>query len=60
MKGHFLMLAPETADDIRAKIGSLLSLDESEVVSFYTFSHLEDRCVRLMLKAWPKRTYERS
>jgi hypothetical protein len=32
MKGEILMLMPETADDFRATIGALRSLDESEGV----------------------------
>jgi hypothetical protein len=38
MKGEILMLVSETANDFRATIGSLLSLDESEGVRFQTFS----------------------
>jgi hypothetical protein len=55
MKGEILMLVPETADGFRATIGALRSLDVSEGVSFYTFSLLEDRCVRLLLKDLGKR-----
>jgi hypothetical protein len=38
MKGEILMLEPETADGFRATIGAQRSLDESEGVSFHTFS----------------------
>jgi hypothetical protein len=58
MKGEILMLVPETADGFRATVIALRSLDESEVVSFHTFSLPEDRCVGLLLKNIGKRMYE--
>jgi hypothetical protein len=42
MKGEILILVPETADDFRATIGALRSLDANEGVSFHTFSLPED------------------
>jgi hypothetical protein len=58
MKGEILMLVPDTADGFRATIGALRSLDESEGVSFHTFSLREDRCVRLLLKNLGNRMLE--
>jgi hypothetical protein len=50
MKGERLMVVPGTADDFRAAITALRSLDVSKVVSFRTFSLPEDRCMRLLIK----------
>jgi hypothetical protein len=50
VKGEILMQVPETADGFPATFGALLSLDESEGVSFHTFSLPEDGCVRFLLK----------
>jgi hypothetical protein len=50
IKREILMLVSETADDFRTTIGALRSLDESEGVSFHTFSLPGDPCVRLLLK----------
>jgi hypothetical protein len=50
MKGEILMLVFETANGFRTTICDLRTLDESERVSFHTFSQPEDRCVRLLLK----------
>jgi hypothetical protein len=50
MKGERLMVVPETADDFRAAITALRSLDVSKGVSFQTFSLPENRCVRLLIK----------
>jgi hypothetical protein len=50
MKAEILKLVPETANEFRATIGALRSLDVSKGVSFHTFPLLEDRCVRLLLK----------
>jgi hypothetical protein len=50
MKGERLMVFPGTADDIRAAITALRSLDVSKGVSFHTFSFPEDRCMRLRIK----------
>ena len=37
------MVVPETADDFRAAVSALRSLDVSKGVSFHTFSLPEDR-----------------
>jgi hypothetical protein len=50
MKGEKLMIAPGTADGFRATLSSLRSHDGSKGVTFHTFSHPEDRCVRLLVK----------
>jgi hypothetical protein len=42
MKGEYLMLVTETAYCFRAINGALQSIGEGEVVSFHTFSLLED------------------
>ena len=52
MKGENLMVVPETADDCRAAVSALRSLDVSKGVSFHTFSLPEDRCARLLIKIW--------
>jgi len=44
------MFVPRTADGFRATVSALRSLDGSKGVSFHTFSVLEDRCVRLLVK----------
>jgi hypothetical protein len=44
------MVVPGTADDFRAAITALRSLDVSKGVSFHTFSLPEDMCVRLLIK----------
>jgi hypothetical protein len=49
MKGERLMVVPETADDFRAAITALRSLDVSKGLSVHT-SLPEDRCVRLLIK----------
>jgi hypothetical protein len=58
LKEEILMLVPRTADGFRATIGALRSLEESNKVSFHTFSLPEDRCVRLLLKILGKRMPE--
>jgi hypothetical protein len=50
MKGERHMVVPGTADDFRAAITALRSLDVSKGVSFHTFSLPEDRCLRLLIK----------
>ena len=50
VKGERLMLVPATAAGFRAAVTALRSLDASKGVSFHTFSHPEDRCVRLLVK----------
>jgi hypothetical protein len=58
-KGEILlMLVPENVNGFQTTIGALRSLDESEVMSFHTFSLPEDRCVRLLLKNVGKCTPE--
>jgi hypothetical protein len=37
MTGESLMVVPETADDFRAAVSSLRSLDASKELSFHTF-----------------------
>ena len=49
-KGERLMLVPATATGFRAAVTALRSLDASEGVSFHTFSHPENRCVRLLVR----------
>ena len=50
MKGKKLMNLPGTAEGFRATVSALQSFDGSKVVTFHTFSLLEDRCVRLLVK----------
>jgi hypothetical protein len=57
-KEEIPMLAPVTVNDFRATLGALLSLDESEGVSFHIFSFPEDLCVRLFMKNINKRVLE--
>jgi hypothetical protein len=38
MKGESLVVVPETADDFRAAVSALRSLDTNKGVSFDTFS----------------------
>jgi hypothetical protein len=58
MKGEFLMLVPERADDFRDTIGALRSLGKGKGVSFHTFSLPEDRRICLLLKNVGKRMPE--
>ena len=58
MKSERLIVVPETADDFRAAITALRSLDVSKGVSFHTFLLPEDRCVRLLIKNVGKRMPE--
>jgi hypothetical protein len=44
------MVVLSTADEFRAAVPTLRSLDGKEGVSFHTFTLLEDRCVRLVVK----------
>ena len=44
------MVVPSTVKVFRAMVSALRSLDGGEVVSFHTFTNLEDRCVRLLAK----------
>jgi hypothetical protein len=50
IKGKKLILVPRTAEGFRATGSGLRFLDESNGVSFYTFSLPKDRCVRLLVK----------
>ena len=50
IKSEKLMVVPSTADGFRAAVSALWSLDRREGVSFHTFTHTEDRCVRLLVK----------
>ena len=50
MKGEKLIIVPGSADGFRATASALISLDGSKGVTFHTFSLLEDRCVRLLVK----------
>ena len=52
------MVMPETADDFRAAVSALRSLDVSKGVSFHTFSLTEDRCARLLIKNLGRRMPE--
>jgi hypothetical protein len=58
MRGEILMLVPDTADGLRATIGALPYLDESESVSFYNLSLPENRYVSLLLQNIGKRMPE--
>jgi hypothetical protein len=58
MKGESLMVVQETADDFRAAVSALRSLDVSKGVSFHTFSLPEDRCARLLIKNLGRRMPE--
>jgi hypothetical protein len=50
LKNKRLMVVPSTADGFRAVVSALRSLDGKEGVSFHTYTILEDRCVRLLVK----------
>jgi hypothetical protein len=50
MKEEKHILGPRTAEGFRATVSALRSLDGSKGVSFHTFSLLDDRCVRLLVK----------
>jgi hypothetical protein len=58
MKGESLMVVPKTADDFRAAVSALRSLDASKKVSFHIFSLPEDRCTRLLIKNLGRRMSE--
>jgi hypothetical protein len=49
-KGREAHGVPSTANGFRAAFSALWSLDGKEGVSFHTFTLLEDRCVRLLVK----------
>jgi hypothetical protein len=53
-----LMVLPETADDFRAAVSGLRSLNASKDVSFHAFSLPEDRCTRLFIKNFGRRMPE--
>jgi len=44
------MVVPSRADGFRAAVSALRSLDGKDGVSFHTFTLLEDRCARLLVK----------
>jgi hypothetical protein len=50
MKSEKLIIVPGTADGFRVTVSALRSLDRSKGVTFHTFFHPEDRCVRLLVK----------
>ena len=52
------MVVPETADDFRAAVTALRSLDVSKRVRFHTFSLPQDRCARLLIKNLVRRMNE--
>ena len=52
------MVVPETADDFRAAVSALRSLDVSKGVSFHTFPLPEDRCAHLLIKNLGRRMPE--
>jgi hypothetical protein len=58
MKGDSLMMVPETADDFRAAVSALSSLDSSKGLSFHSFSLPEDRCTPLLIKNLGRRMPE--
>ena len=58
MKGENLMVVPVTANDFRAAVSVLRSLDASKGVTFHTYSLPEDRCARLLIKNLGRRMPE--
>jgi len=50
LKAEKLMDLPSTANDFRAAVSALRSIDGGEGVSFHTFTLPEDRCARLLVK----------
>ena len=50
LKAKRLILVPSTDDRFRAAFGALPSLGGKEGLSFHTFTLLEDRFVRLLVK----------
>jgi len=50
LKSEKMMFVPSTADAFRAAVSVLRYLDGREGVSFHTFTLLEDRCMRLLVK----------
>jgi hypothetical protein len=58
MKGEKLTMVPETADDFRAAVSALTSLDASKGVTFHPFLLPEDRCARLLIKNLDRRMPE--
>ena len=51
------MVVPSTANDLRAAVSALRSID-GEGVSFHTFRLREDRCARLLVKKLGRGTPE--
>jgi hypothetical protein len=58
MKGENLIVVPEMADDFRAAVSALRSLDASKGVRFHTFSLPEDRFTQLLIKIFGRRMPE--
>ena len=58
MQGDNLVLVPNTADCFRATVRVLRSMDASKGVTFHTYSLLEDRCTRLLIKGLGKKMPE--
>ena len=50
LKSEKLMVIPTTADEFRALVRALRSLDGKDVVSFHTFTLPEVHCARLLVK----------
>jgi len=50
LKIENLMVVPSTADEFRAVVSALHSLDGKDGVSFHNFTLPEDRCARILVK----------
>ena len=50
IKGENLMVVPSTDDGLRVYVSTMRSLDWKEGVSFHTFTLVEERCVRFLVK----------
>jgi hypothetical protein len=50
LKSEKLMVVVSTADEFRASVSALRSLDGKECVIFHIFTLPEDHCVRLLVK----------
>jgi len=50
LKSEKLKVVQSTADGFRAAVSALRFLDGTEGVSFHTYTLLEDRCVRILVK----------
>ena len=58
MKAEMLVVVPATDDGFRGAVSALPSLDGKSGVTFHTYSLLEDRCVRLLIKNFGRRIPE--